>query len=391
MGVVNRMIDKVMELQICYLCLQATREGQGSHAHVHEIIAGLQSLGCEVSLFEPGYAKSETEPSMCRRCMEFVAVQRRIWRSRTRYEAIYIRSHFAALPTSIWAKMRGIPTVLEINGPLEDLFLAWPWTRRFGHIFGWIDRIQMKWAKAIITVTPQLRKWVIDTIGHTKVYVVPNGANSELFTPKKGEQSPVKQPYVVFFGAMAVWQGIETMLEAVGDPQWPRNVDLVFIGDGAERAKVERAAQANPRVRYVGKVPYRDMPSFVASALAGLECTPSDVGCRSETGTSALKVLETMSCGVPVIVTDLPGQADLIRSNKCGIVIPPDDSSRLAGAVSLLYSDPLMAAHLGENGRKAVEREHSWEARASQTFHVITGTKAQRGESSGTTGMSCNI
>lgn len=363
-------------MQICYLCLQATHEGQASHAHVHEIIRGLQSYGCEVSLFEPHYANGDTKPSGWKRLLELASTQRRIRCSGVTYDVIYIRSHFAALPTSVWARLHRIPTVLEINGPIDDLFIAWPWTRRFRHMFNWVRLVQMKWSEAVITVTPQLRSWVIDATGRRNVYVIPNGANSELFVPKVAGQAPVEQPYVVFFGAMAVWQGIDTMLDAINEPQWPQDVDLVLIGDGVEKDKVERAAYANPRVKYVGKVPYRDVPSFVANALAGLSLQ-NNAGRRSETGLYPLKVFETMSCGIPVIATDWPGQSDLIRSNNCGIVIPPSNPSELARAVALLHSNPSMAACFGANGRKAVEREHSWEARAHQTYEVIASVMRQ--------------
>lgn len=228
----------------------------------------------------------------------------------------------------------------------------------------------MKWARAVIAVTPQLKDWVIDAVDHEHVYVIPNGANSELFVPKTGEQAPVEQPYVVFFGAMAVWQGIDTMLKAVSDPQWPQDLHLVCIGDGAEKDKVESAALADTRIKYVGKVRYKDVPLFVANALAGLSLQ-NNVGRRSETGLYPLKVFETMSCGVPVIVTDWPGQSDLIRSSECGIIIPPNNPAELARAVALLHSNPSMATYLGANGRKAVEQEHSWKARAYQTYDVI--------------------
>lgn len=357
-------------MKICYLCLQVTQEGQASHAHVHEIIAGLRSYGCEVSLFEPRYVNTGTKPSVWKRILELSSTQRRVRRSGLAHDVIYIRSHFAALPTSIWAKIHCIPTVLEINGPIDDLFIAWPWTRKFRHMFNWMRLVQMKWAEAIVAVTPQLRSWVVNTIGHENVYVIPNGANSELFVPKANELSPVEQPYVVFFGAMTVWQGIDTMLDAVNDPQWPQNLNLVMIGDGAERSKVERMASTNPRIKYVGKVRYKEVPLFVANALAGLS-VQNNVEGRAETGLYPLKVFETMSCAIPVIVTDWPGQSDLIRSNRCGIVIPPDDPSQLARAVALLHSNPSMAAYLGANGRKAVEQEHSWKARAYQTYEVI--------------------
>ena len=52
---------------------------------------------------------------------------------------------------------------------------------------------------------------------------------------------------------------------------------------------------------------------------------------------------EALACGKPVIVTDYPGQADLVRSADCGIVIPPDDPEALAAAVAKLANSPATA------------------------------------------------
>ena len=47
-----------------------------------------------------------------------------------------------------------------------------------------------------------------------------------------------------------------------------------------------------------------------------------------------LKLFETLACGIPAIVSELPGQADLIREGRCGLVIPCNDPTALARAVA---------------------------------------------------------
>lgn len=360
-------------MKICYLCLQVTHEGQASHAHVHEIINGLKLCGCRVDLYEPHYDNKSETPSGLERCTLFMKLQMKIWRSNEKYDIIYIRSHFAAIPTSIWARIKNIPTVLEINGPITDLYLAWPWTRHFKLMFRWMWLYQIKNAKTIITVTHLLKKQIIEATNHKYIYTIPNGANSKKFVPKRDNIAPIVQPYVMFFGAMAPWQGIDTILDAVSDLNWPENVKLVFAGDGTERWKVERAATKNNRIKYIGNVKYEDMANYISHSLAGLSIQ-NNAGGRSETGLYPLKVFETMSCGVPIIVSDWPGQSDIVRENNCGIVIPYDQPSILAKAVAMLYANPEIAAEYGANGREAIKREHSWENRSRQTYNVIKDT-----------------
>lgn len=58
------------------------------------------------------------------------------------------------------------------------------------------------------------------------------------------------QPYKVFFGSFAPWQGISTLLRASSG--WPEDLPLVVVGDGALRSEVERAALPLRRSRRRG-------------------------------------------------------------------------------------------------------------------------------------------
>lgn len=350
-----------------YLCLQATREGQASHAHVHEIVRGLCRRGWNVDLFEPCYGVS-MNPSPLERLWEFIKVQLRLCLG-SKPDVLYIRWHFAAWPTAAWARLSRIPIVQEVNGPYDDLFIAWPSTRQFSWFFEWLLRAQLSWADSVITVTPLLANWVSEESGNPTVSVIANGVNVELFRPGAPLMLPVPDSFVVFFGALAPWQGIDTLLQAVEEPEWPRDVRLVILGDGVERPNVE-AAVGKGNVLYLGTVPYAYVPGIVGRSIAGVSPQSSADG-RSDTGLYPLKVFETLGCGVPGIVTDFPGQADLIREGRCGLIIPPEDPQALAQAVAYLYNHPEERNAMGKRGRAIVVSEHSWDDRADRTERVL--------------------
>lgn len=360
-----------MSGRIGYLCLQATREGQASHAHVHGIVDGLREEGWEVDLYQPGYAESADEPGMWTRLREFVKAQARLIRSAGGYDTLYVRSHFAAFPTVLYAKLHGIPVVREVNGTYVDLFIAWPVTRVLAPLFRWIMRAQLRWSDAIIAVADGLAEWVRDEGAEGRVHVVPNAADVEVFRPDVTTDLELPDRFVIFFGALAPWQGIDTMLEAVRSPSWPEDVRLVVAGDGALREPVEDAATEG-NVVYLGTVPYRDLPGVVTASLAGLS-PQGNLGGRGETGLYPLKVFETMACGVPVIVTDHPGQADLVRSLGCGIVVPADDPAELARSVDRLAGDPERSRRMGTRGHEAAVERHSWKHRAAETARILRG------------------
>lgn len=356
-------------LKLHFLTLQATKQGQAAHAHVYEIIEGLRRRGWNVILFEPGYSSSVDPPSLLKKLLAFIYLQVRLWFQFKPGIILYIRWHFAAWPTALLARLLRIPVVQEVNGPYEDLFLAWPVTKRFARLFKWLLRSQLRWADALIAVTPGLAEWCRNEAKHSRVHVIANAANTELFHPSASASVPLPEKYVVFFGALAPWQGIDTMLKAMEESEWPAEVKLVIVGDGVEKRAVLPAAQGG-RVVYLGVLPYAQVPGVVARSIAGLSPQIA-AGGRSDIGLSPLKVFETLACGVPVIVTDFPGQADLVRSARCGIVIPPDNPRALAEAVAYLYHHPEERVAMGKRGREVVEREHSWDSRAEQVDAVL--------------------
>jgi glycosyltransferase involved in cell wall biosynthesis len=360
------------KFRIAYICMSAPHEGRGAaYVHVHEIINGLSQLGFNVNLFEPAYAPQKVLPGAIGRLRGFIEIQLRLFKSKEKFDILYVRSHFAAFPIILWAKIfRKISVIQEINGPYEDLFTSWPGTRKFSIIFKWLIRIQMYLADALIAVTPQLKDWIAQEVGKKLVYTIPNAANTEIFNPYATTKHKLPESYVVWFGSMALWQGIETMLAAVEQPEWPDQVALVFIGEGTEESKVKYAALQNPKIVYLGRLPYTEIPGIVAGSLAGLIQT-NKLNNRFQQGLSPLKIYETLACGVPAIVSDLPGQADLVRTHECGVVIPAENPQALAESVAFIYDNPAKRQEMGQRGREIVEKEHSWKQRAKDTAQII--------------------
>ena len=357
---------------IAYLCLQATVQGQASYAHVHEIIKGLERRGTHVELFQPSYANRRHAPGAFIRCLEFARVQVRLLRGLKRFECLYIRSHFAALPIAFLARLLGIPVVQEVNGSYDDLFACWPWTRMASQLFIGASRKQLEIANAIIVVAHNMGEWVEKETGNSSWSVVPNAADVDVFhpgaIPEPGLPLP-DAPYVVFFGALSTWQGIGPLLEATERPEWP-NLSLVIVGDGPLRGEVETAGKRNPRIIYLGKLPYRQVPAIVANSIASISPQTLD-GMRSVTSMSPLKVYESMACGIPVIVTEIPGTAEIVSGANCGLVIPHKDPQAIASAVAFLFSHPEVRLELGRNGRESAIRDHSWDHRSQSTFEIL--------------------
>jgi glycosyltransferase involved in cell wall biosynthesis len=369
--------DSRRQPRLTYLTLQATTEGQAAHAHVHEIVKGLAENGWCVRLLEPKYGRRA--PSVARRLAEFARIQlSAVWGLR-RGDGFYIRSHFAAHPVALSARLLQVPVVQEVNGSHDDARLAWPALRHMRKAVEWLARSQMRMANALIAVTPQLINWVAEDAGVAGARLVSNGADIERFRPGIAAPEGLPSQFAVFFGTLAPWQGIAVAIEATREKSWPDEVALVIVGDGMLREEVELAADGN-RVVYLGRRPYEEIASIVGNSIASLIPMPSVAHGRegdavvrdhSETGLAPLKLFESMACGVPVIASNLPGLAETVSAAGCGILVEPGNPTAIARAIGILASSPAVAKAMGDRGRESAVREHSWKSRADDTVAVL--------------------
>jgi glycosyltransferase involved in cell wall biosynthesis len=283
---------------------------------------------------------------------------------------VYIRSHFLALPTAALARVAGSIVVQEVNGAIEDAWAAWPRLRPFRRVISFSLRTQFRWADAVIAVTPGLAGYVAEVTGRPGNYqVIGNGADVDRFKPSGAAATSDRRPYAVFVGALAPWQGIGVALDAANAVAWPRDVDFVVAGDGNERDRVQDAARANPRIEWLGKVPYAEVPALLAGSIAAL--VPIADSPHARYGTSKLKVFEAMACGVPVVASDLASIRDVVDTHECGVTFAAGDPDALARAVAGLVADPVLASQMGSRGRSAAVAHYSWDQRASETDQVL--------------------
>jgi glycosyltransferase involved in cell wall biosynthesis len=350
---------------LTYLCLQKTEQGQASHAHVHEIINGLRGRGWKVTLIEP----QERRRSLLTHALGLLTTQLRLLKVLPTTTVLYVRAHPLCILGVIAARAFGVPVVQEVNGPSDDIFFAYPQLRRARNAVAAVYRASLQGAKAYITHSGALAGWVRTQVPGASIHLVPNGANTTIFHPNVVRRSGLPNAYAVFFGAMAPWQGIDTILEALQHPEWPRDLSVVFMGDGPERAKITQAAAQDSRIVDLGTVPYADVPTVAAGAVFGL-CV-KNYRAEHGAGVSPLKLYETLACGVPIIVTNIEGQVEVVSSHRCGWIIERNDSAGLAKLAAHIHANEDEAKRRGAKGCDVVRNEHSWEARAADVDAVL--------------------
>jgi glycosyltransferase involved in cell wall biosynthesis len=83
-------------------------------------------------------------------------------------------------------------------------------------------------------------------------------------------------------------------------------------------------------------------------------------------------VLEAMAASRPVVATDVGGTSDAVREGTTGLLVPPSDPSRLAGAIRRLYDEPALREKLGRAGCAAARSGYSASAVIEQVEALYT-------------------
>lgn len=173
-----------------------------------------------------------------------------------------------------------------------------------------------------------------------------------------------------------------------GGPGWPH---LVALGRLADVKRQDTIIEALSRLRrqlpgarltIAGDGPLRDSLAERASRL-DLQAAVDLVGPIDDVGrllrqadffvsTSSYEglpvaVLEAMSWGVPVIVTDVPGHCDVVRDRIDGCLVPFDDPAALADGIARLAADQDAAESLATAARQRASSDFSATAMA-QTY-----------------------
>lgn len=190
-----------------------------------------------------------------------------------------------------------------------------------------------------------------------KCTVIPLGINIDRFN-NNGDGAKVEnirienenQPIILFVGCFRYYKGLKILISAMKNVQ----ARLLLIGAGPEeqrlRSIVERS-NLNEKVVFLGELSDDEVNSYYKAC--DIFVLPSHL--RSEA--FGIVQLEAMSCGKPVISTELgTGTSFVNLDQQTGIVVRPNDVSSLSKALNCLISKPEKGRIFGDAGHKRVKQ-----------------------------------
>lgn len=239
--------------------------------------------------------------------------------------------------------------------------------------YQWVRRLYSPFVTYYIALSRNLQDYLLESVGtpRGKVFQIYNGVDATLFFPAAKRQAVQGCPFVSddlwLLGTVGRMQTVKNQTDLARAfimalelaPELRRTLRLVMIGEGPLRTESMQLLE-KAGCRELAWLPGER--SDVADILCALDCfvLPSLAEGISNT------ILEAMSCGLPVIATDVGGNAELVEPGVTGALVSSGDIPALAAEIVAFARDRDRARAMGQAGRQAVERRFSLMAMVNQ-------------------------
>lgn len=213
-----------------------------------------------------------------------------------------------------------------------------------------------------------------------KLGLIPNGVDLEQWpVPDRDEARRalgMEDGFVVsYVGTHGMAQRLETVLDAASGLLDQPRIRILMVGDGAERATLERLARSRglTNVTFYGQVSHAQVPIFYsASNVCLVPLRRADLFTRNIPS----KMYEIMASSRPLILGAQGESSDLVERAGCGLSVAPDDGPALAAAIRSLHERPDRAASMGASGRRFVEAHHNRRELARKYWNLLCEERA---------------
>ncbi len=177
------------------------------------------------------------------------------------------------------------------------------------------------------------------------------GVDADLFHPRKRSLAMRERlaggrcdrPLLLYVGRLGAEKNLHSLAPVLAEMP---GVRLAFVGDGPERARLERS--------------YRDLPVSFAGFLSGEELASAFASADvfvmpSTTETLGFVALEAMASGLPVVAADAGGVRDVVQHEETGFLYDPAESKGALEPIRRLLGSRTLAETFARRGRAAAE------------------------------------
>jgi glycosyltransferase involved in cell wall biosynthesis len=203
------------------------------------------------------------------------------------------------------------------------------------------------------------------------------GIDVDRYRPEPGRQ----RRGVLYVGRILPHKGINYLVEAI-DPGVPLRIvgrpyhqeflqllrrlaagkDVTFVTDASDEQVLREYQSCAVAV----------LPSVNTTVYGDTTALPELLG---------FTAMEAMSCGAPVLCSDVGALSEVVVDGVTGFLVPPNDPEALRARIRRLLGDPELAGRLGAAARRRIAENFTWDHTAARCLAAYDAASAGNGRS----------
>lgn len=290
------------------------------------------------------------------------------------------------------AAHHGVPFVFEVRdlwpeipivfGALPTPFLRWGARLMARRIYGA--------AAEVIALSPDMARVIRDDwrVEAGRITVIPNFSDTAAFAVPEVEAERdafrarmgwTGKLVALHAGAMGRVNGLDYVLDAARalDAAGEREVEIVLLGEGIERRRLEARARAEGlrSVSFHAPVPRRDIPAWLSASDVGLVTVAALPLLDTN---SANKFFDVLAAGRPVLLNYRGWMAGVLGEAQAGLAADPRSPASFADALRTLARDPARRQAMGRAARALAESRYERDALTREVERVLVRAVERR-------------
>lgn len=293
-------------------------------------------------------------------------------------------NHWNGLAAVKTGRILGIPSVYEVRGLWEvtrgSRDPEWARSDQYKYIAR-MEADAARGATKVLAITRALQMELVERgVDEDKIVLVPNGVDTERFTPLPRDEELAAQlgvsgkKVIGYVGSVVDYEGLELLLDAVRNLRRTHDgFHVLIVGDGAALENLREKTESESIedvVTFTGRIPHAKVERYYSLIdITPFPRLPLPV-CEM---VSPLKPFEAMAMGKAVVASDVAALTEIVSPGVTGLLHEKGNAESLTDQLGKLLDDPALMAALGERSREWVVAERDWRSIAA----TIAGTYSE--------------
>ena len=203
-----------------------------------------------------------------------------------------------------------------------------------------------------------------------RTIIFPWGVDLAHYSPKDWSTGKMDQPENAFtLFCNRAWEplyGIDVLARAfVRAAQRRPELSMMLLGGGSEAARIRQILLNGgvlDRVTFGGQISQTELPRWYHWADVYISPTHVDG--------SSVSLMEALACGLPCLVSDIPGNREWVIEGENGWLFPDGDADALATKILQAFDQRKTLPEIGRAAREAAEERADWTKNADKLMQA---------------------